>query len=157
MRIIRLLMAAMVGAVMSIAISPPAHADTRTCVGAATISDPTNLMTRSAGGVTVETWEFTGTHDLCLADGTVVVATLTGQVTQIRRDDGTALLVVRETLSIPAGTLDAHILARTTPTSFEANVRLFGGTGELAGVTGQGTTIPTGPGSFRSEIVYRYP
>lgn len=157
MRIIRLLMAAMSGAVISIAISPVAHADTRTCVGSATIGEPINLTTRSAGGVTVETWEFIGIHDVCLADGTVVVATVTGQATQIRRDDGSALLVVRETLSIPTGTLDAQVLARTTPTSFKANVRLFGGTGELAGVTGRGTTMPTGPGSFRSEIVYRYP
>ena len=157
MRIIRLLLTAMVGAVISIAVPPAAQADTRTCVGSATIGEPTNLTTRSAGGTTVETWEFTGTHDLCLADGTVVAATLSGQATQVRRDDASAVLVVRETLSIPTGTLDAHIVARTTSTSFQADVRLFGGTGELAGVTGQGTTTPTGPGSFRSEIVYRYP
>lgn len=157
MRIIRFLMMALVGVAFTIAISPAAHGETRTCIGSATIGAPIDLTTRTADGVTVEMWEFTGTHDVCLADGTVVVATVTGDVTQIRKDDGTSLLVVRETLSIPTGTVDALVLARTTPTSFEADVRLFGGTGELAGVTGHGTTMPTGPGSFRSEIVYRYP
>ncbi len=157
MRIVRLLKTAIVVAALSLAMPPPAQADTRMCIGSATLGDPVNFTTRTADGVAVDTWEFTGTHDLCLADGTVVTATLAGHVTQIRRDDGSALLVVRETMSIPTGTLDALIVARTTPTSFQATVRAFGGTGELAGVTGRGTTTPTGPGTFRSEILYRYP
>lgn len=157
MRPIRLLIAATMVLGLSLATPAVAKADTRLCVGLATLSEPHNVTVRTAHDVTVTTWDFTGTHDLCLADGTVVLATVAGHVTEVRRNDESAVLVVRETMSIPTGTLDALIVARTTPTSFEATAHAFGGTGELAGVTGHGTTTPTGPGTFRSEIVYRYP
>jgi hypothetical protein len=57
--------------------------------------------------VTIERFGFTGVHDMCLADGTVVVATLAGHLTQVTRADGTGSIFVRETLSITNGTLDS--------------------------------------------------
>ena len=157
MRTTRLLTAATMVMALSLAMPSAAKADTRPCIGSAALSEPLNVSVRTSHGGTVTTWDFVGNHDLCLADGTVIVATVAGHLTEVRRPDGSAVLVVRETMSIPTGTLDAHIVARTTPTSFDATAHAFGGTGELAGVTGHGTTIPTGPGTFRSEMVYRYP
>lgn len=157
MRTTRLLTAAIMMMALSLTMPAAATADSRPCIGTAALSEPLNVSVRTAQDVTVTTWDFTGTHDLCLADGTVVLATVAGHLTEVRRPDGSAVLVVHETMSIPTGTLDAHIVARTTPTSFDATAHAFGGTGELAGVTGHGTTIPTGPATFRSEMVYRYP
>lgn len=155
MRFIRLLLAAMVGAVISIAVPPAAQADTRTCVGSATIGEPTNLTTRSADGVTVETWEFTGRHDLCLADGTVVVAMLTGQAMQVRRDgEAPCSSCGRRCRSPPGRSTRTSSPGRLPPAS---RPTWSDGTGELTGVTGHSTTTPTGPGSFRSQIVYRNP
>ncbi len=144
-------------AVFSLAAPAAAQPHTATCVGTTTLGPPTNYTSSERGGVTVEKFDFTGVHDLCLADGTVVVATLAGRLTQVTRDDGTGRIFVRETMAIPTGTLDAIVRVRFSPTSFDATVRVFGGTGELAGISGQGTTTPTGPNTFLSQIVYRYP
>ena len=156
MRITHLLKATMVAAVFLLAVPTPAHAHTATCVAVATLYPLTNFTSRAGDGVVIETWDFTGLHGLCLADGTHVDADLAGHVTQIRHDDGTGRLVVRETMSIPTGTLDALVVVRFSPTSFEATAIVFGGTGELSGVSGKGTTQPIGPNTFLSETLYRY-
>ena len=157
MRAARVLRAGVLVLALSSAAPTAALGGTVTCIGSATIGAPTNYASRAEGGVVIETWDFTGTHDLCLADSTVVTATMAGQAISVSRADGSTVLVVRETLSIPAGTLHAIVLARLTPSSFEATVHAYGGTGELAGVTGRGTTTPTSPNTFQSEVVYRYP
>jgi hypothetical protein len=156
MRITHLLKAATVAAVFLLAVPTAADAHTATCVAVATLDPPTNFTSRAADGVIIETWDFTGLHGLCLADGTYVDADLAGHVTQVRHDDGTGRLVVRETMSIPTGTIEALVVVRFSPTSFDATAVVFGGTGELSGVSGRGTTQPTGPNTFLSETVYRY-
>ena len=159
MRRTRVLMVGMVMAAALFSLAAPAAAQphTATCVGSATLGPPTNYTSTERGGVSIERFDFTGVHDLCLADGTVVVGMLAGHLTQVTRADGTGSIFVRETLSIPNGTLDSTIRVRFSPTSFDATALVFGGTGELAGIFGQGTTTPTGPNTFLSRIVYRYP
>lgn len=156
MRITHLLKAAMLAAVFLVAVPVAADAHTATCVAVATLDPPTNYTSRARDGVVIETWDFTGLHGLCLADGTHIDANLVGHVNQIRHADGTGTLVVRETMSMATGTLEALIVVRFSPTSFDATAIVFGGTGELSGVTGRGTTQPIGPNTFLSETVYRY-
>ena len=148
---------AVVAAVFSFAAPAAAQPHTAVCIGTATLDPPTNYASSERGGVTVETFDFTGVHDLCLADGTVVVGTLAGSLTQVTRGDGTGRIFVRQTMSTPNGTLDSIVRVRFGPTRFDATAHVFGGTGELVGITGHGTTAPTGPNTFLSRIVYRYP
>lgn len=138
----------------------PAVADasvqTATCVGTTTLDPPTNYSDTSAPGVTIERWDFTGVQDLCLADGTVVDAAMKGSLILVTRDDGTGWALVRYTLEVPNGTLRGIVRAHFSPTSFDATVRVYGGTGLLAGMSGYGTTQPTGPNTFLDRIVYKY-
>src|SRR5215210_4636335 len=147
----------MVAALFSLEAPAAAQPHTALCVGTATLDPPTNYTSSARRGVLIESFDFTGVHDLCLADGTVVFATLAGHLTQISRADGTGSILVRQTMSIPSGTLESMVRVRFSPTSFDANAFVFGGTGELAGVTGHGTTAPTGPHTFLSRLVYRCP
>jgi hypothetical protein len=146
-----------VAGVFSVAAPAAAQPHTATCIGTATLGPPTNYTSSERGGVKIERFDFTGVHDLCLADGTVVVATLAGHLTQVTRDDGSGSIFVRQTMSIPTGSLESIVRVRFSPTSFDANALVFGGTGELAGISGHGTTAPTGPNTFLSRVVYRYP
>jgi hypothetical protein len=156
MRITHLLKAAMVGAVFLLAVPTAADAHSATCIAVTTLDPPTNFTSRAADGIVIETWDFTGVHGLCLADGTNVEADLEGHVHQVRHDNGTGTVVVQETMSIPTGTLKGLVVVRFSPTSFDATAVAFGGTGELSRVSGKGTTQPTGPNTFLSEMVYRY-
>ena len=107
-------------------------------------------------GVTVETWDFTGVQDFCLADGTVVDATMEGQLTLVTRADGTGLVVVPYAIVIPNGTLKGIVTTRFSPTTFDAKIHAFGGTGVLSGVTGYGTAQMTGPNTFTNRTTYWY-
>lgn len=150
----------MAAAVLSMAAqaSPAAAAPhTVVCVGTTTLDPPTNYTSNGAAGLIVVRFDFTGVHDFCLGDGSVVVATMAGNLTQFSHDDGTGSIVVRYTVSVPGGTLDGIVQARFSPTSFKADIVAFRGTGTLSRVTGRGATTPTGPNTFSDRIVYRYP
>lgn len=126
------------------------------CVGTTTLGPPTNYAVTDGPGVTVETWDFTGVQDFCLADGTVVEATMEGQLTLVTRADGTGLVVVPYAIAISNGMLKGIVYTQFSPTTFDAKIYAFGGTGVLSGVTGYGTTQPTGPNTFLDQMTYRY-
>lgn len=163
MRGTRLLKAAIVAATVSvIAISmtvpTAAHArpHTAACVGTTTLGPPVNYTSTAGRGVTVARWDFTGVQDLCLADGSVVVATMAGHLTLMTREDGTGRVVVRYSLAVPNGSLEGTVHTQFSPTSFDAKVHAFGGRGVLTGMSGYGTTVMTGPNTFNDTMVYRY-
>ena len=156
MRRAHMFKAAVAVAALSLAAPTTADASTITCVGTTTLGPPASYTSKERGGDLVEKLEITGVHDLCLADGTVVSATITGTLRQVTHPDGTGHVVVDETLSVAGGTLEANIRADFSPTSFDATVRAYGGRGTLRGMSGRGTTVPTGPNTFLSEIVYHY-
>ena len=88
-------------------------------------------------------------QDLCLADGSVVVAEMTGHLRLTTGDDGTGRVLVAYGLAIPGGTLEGTVHTRFSQTSFDARVHAFGGTGVLLGMTGRGTHPDDGPQHFR--------
>lgn len=133
-----------------------AQPETVTCVGHSTLGPPTNFTSTGGEGVTIQRWDFTGNQDLCLADGTVVLAALTGRISLFTRADGTGWVLVHYTDTIPMGTLDGTVVTHFSPTSFDARVHAFGGTGVLTGMTGTGTTVMTGPNTFDDVMEYRY-
>jgi len=156
MRGTRLLQAAIVAAAVAIPTAAQAKPDTATCIGTTTLGPPSNYSSTARGSVVVATWDFTGVSDLCLADGTVVEATMTGELRLTTRDDGTGRVAVRYSLAIPDGSLEGTVHTRFSPTSFDAKVRAFAGRGVLAGMSGSGTTVMTSPNTFNNTMVYRY-
>lgn len=149
---------AAVAAAACMAVVPSAaDASTGTCFGTTTLNAPSSYTSHGGRGALVERLGISGVHDLCLADGTKVGATLAGTLMQVTRPDGTGHVVVHETLSVVDGTLEANVRAFFSPTSFDATVHVYGGTGSLRGITGRGTTSPTGPNTFLSQIDYEYP
>lgn len=156
MRSAHMFKAAVAVAAWSLAVPTAADASTITCVGTTTLGPPASYTSSGGGGALVERLEITGVHDLCLADGTVVSAAITGTLLKVTHPDGTGHVVVNETLSVAGGTLEGNVRARFSPTSFDATVHAYGGTGTLKGMSGRGTTIPTGPNTFLSEVVYQY-
>ncbi len=156
MRGTRLLQALIVAAAVAMPTAAQATPHTATCVGTTTLGPPMNYSSTAVGKMVVAKWDFTGAHDLCLADGTVVRATMTGDLTLTTRDDGTGRVAVRHSLAIPGGTLEGTVHTRFSPTSFDAKVHAFGGSGVLAGMSGHGTTVMTGPNTFNDTMVYRY-
>jgi hypothetical protein len=126
------------------------------CIGITTIGPPSNFSSTVHGDWTIEEFDFTGVHDLCLEDGSIVAAPMVGHIRRMVDGEGAGHLVVHETLSIPGGTLDGTVRTRFTPTTFDARVHVSGGTGVLSGVSGHGVTEPTGPNTFLSHIVYKY-
>ena len=156
MRGAHVLKAAMAVAVLPLVVPTAAGADTAPCVGTATVFPPTPTRLTGGEGATVARFEFTGTHDFCLADGTVVLADMAGTMQLVTHTDGTAHMTIHSTLTIPGGTIDGLLLA-TIGETFDGTVHGFHGTGVLTGVSGTGITYPTGPNTFESVVDYRYP
>lgn len=156
MRSAHMFKAAVAVAAWSLVVATAADASTITCVGTTTLGPPASYTSSGGGGSLVERLEITGVHDLCLADATVVSATITGTLLQVTHPDGTGHVVVNETLSVAGGTLEGDVRAFFSPTGFDATVHVYGGTGTLEGMSGRGTTVPTGANTFLSEVVYQY-
>ena len=157
MRSAHMFKAAVAVAACSLALPTAADASTITCVGTTTLGPPASYTSSGGGDALVERLEITGMHDLCLADGTVVSAAITGTLLQVTHPDhGTGHVVVNETLSVMGGTVEANVRARFGPEGFDATVHVYGGTGTLEGMSGRGTTFPTGEGTFFSQIDYQY-
>jgi hypothetical protein len=140
-------------------VSAPVSADAPTtvvCVGSTTLHAPKNYSAAGSGPVTVERWDFTGVQDFCLRDGSGVEAEIAGDLTLTTHADGSGIVVVHYSLAVTDGTLKGTVLTHYSPTSFDSRVHAFGGTGVLSGVSGEGTTIPTGPNTFADQMEYRY-
>lgn len=146
-------------AVAALAVAPAtasAENNKAVCIGITTIGAPTNFSSTPLGAWTVEEFDFTGIHDICLEDGSVVAGTMVGHIKRFVDAEGAGHLVVHETVSIPGGTIEGTVRTSFSETTFDARVHVLGGTGVLAGVSGHGVTEPVGPNTFLSNIVYKY-
>jgi len=145
---------------LALAIVGSAAAAPASCVGSGWVApDPSTIEVRVADGVTFIAFEFFGEHPLCLADGTLVVGAVEGQLWQRIGSDGSVNIRFEETLFYGDGTLAYRGNATGNASGWSSHVRTVGtGTGSLAGIHGQGTFSPIDPatGAFSDEIFYVY-
>jgi hypothetical protein len=127
------------------------------CAGTVQLTGTSNTVVRSAGGNTFVEFDFTGLHDICLADGSRVVGTLEGHLVQRTSADGDLSLRFDEVLSYGGGTLGFRGEATLADGNWQSHVGTVGsGTGPLAGMHGQGSFWFTGPTSLADVIAYVY-
>ena len=102
-------------------------------------------------------FDFTGLHDICLADHSVVTGIVEGHLVQRISANGDFSLTFDEVLSYNGGTLGYRGEGSLTRGNWQSNVMTVGlGAGPLAGIHGQGTFVFTGPASLADVIHYVY-
>jgi hypothetical protein len=145
-------------AAAAIVIASPATASApQACAGTVALTGVSNLQTRLAGSETFVSFDFTGTHQLCLADGSLVTGTVAGHLTERLAADGDLTLQFAEILSYGGGTLGYRGEATLSGSNWQSHVQTFGaGSGPLAGISGQGSFYPAGPTGFTDLIYYTY-
>ena len=127
------------------------------CAGTINLISVWNQSTRAAGPETIVSFDFAGTHDICLADGSEVTADIVGHLVEHLAPDGSLTLHFDEVLSFGDGTVGFRGEASLIDGNWRSEVRTAGaGTGVLAGVEGHGSFYPTGPSSFDDVIDYEY-
>jgi opacity protein-like surface antigen len=127
------------------------------CAGTVVITGTSNFEVRTAGKQTFTEFDFTGLHDICLASGSKVNASIAGHLVQRASADGDLGIRIAETLSYGGGTLGFRGEASLSNGKWQSHIQSVGaGTGPLAGMHGQGTFWPTGPNSFDDVIYYIY-
>jgi hypothetical protein len=127
------------------------------CEGTVQFTGQSNFQVRQAGNQTFVEFDFTGLHDICLADGSVVTGIVEGHLVQRTAANGDFSLTVDEVLSYNGGTLGYRAEGSLTGGNWHSNVMTVGlGTGPLAGIHGQGTFVFTGPASIADVIYYVY-
>jgi hypothetical protein len=127
------------------------------CDGTVQLTSQSNFQVRQAGRQTFVQFDFTGLHDICLADGSVVTGIVAGHLVQRISANGDFSLTFDEVLSYNGGTLGYRGQGSLTGGNWQSNVMTVGlGTGPLAGIHGQGTFVFTGPASLTDVIYYVY-
>jgi hypothetical protein len=127
------------------------------CAGTVQLTGTSNTQVRVAAGNTFVEFDFTGLHDICLADGSRVTGTLTGHLVQRTSADGDLSIRFDEILAYGGGTLGFRGEASLTDGAWQSHVQSVGaGTGPLAGMHGQGSFWFTGPTSLADLIHYVY-
>ena len=127
------------------------------CDGTVQLTSQSNFQVRQAGRQTFVEFDFTGLHDICLADGSVVTGIVEGHLVQRTSANGDFSLTFDEVLSYNGGTLGYRGEGSLTRGNWQSNVMTVGlGTGPLAGIHGQGTFVFTGPASLADVIYYVY-
>ena len=127
------------------------------CEGTVQLTSQSNFQVREAGRQTFVEFDFTGLHDICLADGSVVTGIVEGHLVQRISANGDFSLTFDEVLSYNGGTLGYRGEGSLTRGNWHSNVMTVGlGTGPLAGIHGQGTFVFTGPTSLADVIYYVY-
>jgi hypothetical protein len=127
------------------------------CAGVVLLTGTSNVEVRTAGPQTFVEFDFTGLHDVCLADGSRVQGTLAGHLVQRTSSSGDVSIHLEETLFYGGGTLDYRGEASLAKGRWQSHIQTVGrGTGPLAGIHGQGEFFPTGPTSFADVISYVY-
>jgi hypothetical protein len=143
-------------AVMALAVTPTG-AVPEPCEGTVQLTSQSNFQVRQAGSQTFVEFDFTGLHDICLADGSEVTGTVAGHLVQRTSANGDLGLRFDEVLSYGGGTLGYRGEASLTRGNWQSHVVTVGaGTGPLNGIHGQGTFWFTGPASFADLISYVY-
>ena len=118
---------------------------------------PIELSSAASRRQTFVEFDFTGLHDICLADGSVVTGIVAGHLVQRTSANGDFSLTFDEVLSYNGGTLGYRGEGSLTGGNWQSNVMTVGlGTGPLAGIHGQGTFVFTGPASLADVIYYVY-
>lgn len=145
-------------AAAAVVVAAPADAATPlACAGTISLTGVSDLEVRPAGPETFVSFDFTGLHDICLADGSLVTGTVAGHLDQRLAPDGDLTLRFDEVLSYGGGTLAYRGEASLSGSNWQSHVQTVGaGTGVLAGISGQGSFFPTGPTSFADVIHYVY-
>lgn len=127
------------------------------CAGTVAITGVSNVETRTAGTQTFTEFDFTGLHDICLADGSFASGTIAGHLVQRASADGDLSIHISETLSYGGGELDFRGEASLSNGKWQSHIQSVGsGTGPLSGMRGQGRFWPTGPNTFGDLIYYVY-
>jgi len=127
------------------------------CDGTVQLTSQSNFEMRQVGRQTFVEFDFTGLHDICLADHSVVTGIVEGHLVQRISDNGDFGLTFDEVLSYNGGTLGYRGEGSLTRGNWQSNVMTVGlGTGPLAGIHGQGTFVFTGPASLADVIYYVY-
>jgi len=143
-------------AVMALAVTATGAAP-EPCEGTVQLTSQSNFQVREAGRQTFVEFDFTGLHDICLADGSVVTGIVEGHLVQRTSENGDLGLRFDEVLSYGGGTLGYRGEASLTRGNWQSHVVTVGaGTGPLNGIHGQGTFWFTGPASFADLIYYVY-
>jgi hypothetical protein len=143
-------------AVMALAVTTTGAAP-EPCYGTVQFTSQSNFQVRQAGSQTFVQFDFTGLHDICLADGSEVTGTVAGHLVQRTSDNGDLTLRFDEVLSYGGGTLGYRGEASLTRGNWHSQVMTVGeGTGPLAGIHGQGMFVFTGPASLTDVIYYVY-
>ena len=75
------------------------------CEGTVQLTSQSNIQVRQAGRQTFVQFDFTGLHDICLADGSVVTGIVEGHLVQRTSANGDFSLTFDEVLSYNGGTL----------------------------------------------------
>jgi hypothetical protein len=116
-----------------------------------------NFQVRQVDSQTFVEFDFTGLHDICLADGSEVTGTAAGHLTQRTSDNGDLTLRFDEILNYGGDTLGYRGEASLTGGNWQSEVMTVGaGSGPLRGIRGQGTFWFTGPTSLADVIYYVY-
>ena len=143
-------------AVMALAVTTTGAAP-EPCDGTVQLTSQSNFQVRQAGTQTFVQFDFTGLHDICLADHSVVTGIVEGHLVQRISANGDFSLTFDEVLSYNGGTLGYRGEGGLTGGIWQSNVMTVGlGTGPLAGIHGQGTFVFTGPASLADVIYYVY-
>jgi hypothetical protein len=143
-------------AVMALAVTTTGAAP-EPCDGTVQLTSQSNFQVRQAGSQTFVQFDFTGLHDICLADRSVVTGIVAGHLVQRTSANGDFSLTFDEVLSYNGGTLGYRGQGILTGDNWQSHVTTVGaGTGPLAGIHGQGTFVFTGPASLTDVIYYVY-
>jgi hypothetical protein len=143
-------------AVVALAVTTTGAAPER-CDGTVQLTSQSDFQVQQAGTQTFVQFDFTGLHDICLADRSVVTGIVEGHLVQRISANGDFSLTFDEVLSYNGGTLGYRGEGSLTRGNWQSNVMTVGlGTGPLAGIHGQGTFVFTGPASLTDVIYYVY-
>ena len=91
-------------AVMALAVTTTGAAP-EPCAGTVQLTSQSNFQVREAGRQTFVEFDFTGLHDICLADGSVVTGIVEGHLVQRISANDDFSLTFDEVLSYNGGTL----------------------------------------------------
>jgi hypothetical protein len=144
---------------MALAPTGAGGATKLTCAGTVVVvPNAATILVKSAGTQQFVEFDFTGTHPLCLRDGTQVTATIAGHFVQRTSPDGDLTIRFEETMSYGAGSLDFRGEASLSGSNWQSHVQSVGqGTGPMSGLSAQGSFFPTAnPSVLTDVLVYIY-
>src|SRR5437764_12480162 len=108
-------------AVMALAVMTTGAAPER-CDGTVQLTSQSNFQVRQAGRQTFVQFDFTGLHDICLADRSVVTGIVEGHLVQRMSANGDFSLTFDEALSYNGGTLGYRGEGSLTRANWKRNV-----------------------------------